>query len=299
LVLCAAPDAVAKPVDCPDGRYLVEVVAERAGLPDGQPIDLSLGTVAVSSVCPPAVARRFGFEAEGRWFGRVDARWPACVSGSPISGIRSRFDRTCTALKGKLLLRGGKRARFQASRVPQCGDGVLQGSEECDPRHGEPCCEDCRVVPGCSGPCQTDADCAAVARCEWNGGCGTTSGECRVGFDPSSCGGPVCGCDGQTYADACAASAARMPFEYYGACGTLCILGDDRLVCAPDKFCDAGGWRCDQKLPGSLGHCVAVPADPATCVPYNPIPICGCDGNVYQNECYRLAARVQWEACEQ
>ena len=296
-VLGVASDLAAKLPDCPDGEYQVEAVGERARLENGQPIDLLLGTVALPTVCPAAEAVPSPYAAPGRWFGRVQARWDAC--SAPIRGIRARFDPTCTALDGVLRLGRGRKVRFHSTRVAECGDGILQASEECD-APGDPCCTaDCHVVPGCSGPCQVDDDCAAVAYCDWGYGCEATQGECRLRSVAPCVSGNFCGCDGVTYSDSCTASAARVPLEYSGACGSHCILGDDRLVCAADSFCDIPGWQCDQKGAGTWGNCVAVPDDPASCVPYLPIPICGCDGVVYQNDCYRLAARVQWQACDQ
>jgi len=296
--LIVAASASAKPVDCPDGRYTIQSVGRRARIQDAQPIDLALGTIALPSVCPRMEAERWPFDTPGRWFGRVRARWVACDGESPIRGVHARFDRTCTELNGVVRLRGGRKVRFRSQRVPRCGDGIMQAPEVCDAT-SDPCCtEGCEALPHCTGtPCVADADCADVCYCDWGAVCGVGHGECRLRIDGACGAGPVCGCDGRTYESYCAASASAVPIEYAGACGTHCQLGDERLVCAPGLFCDVGGWRCDQKEPGAWGTCVAVPADPATCVPYNAVPICGCDGKVYENDCYRLAARVQWQAC--
>src|SRR5262245_10032997 len=293
--------AEGKGFNCPDGQFQIDVVGRRAALEPGQAIALDSHTVALPGRCPPAPAPERFTDLPDHWFLGVKATWDACAD-TRVRGIRARFGPTCTRLDGAFLLGRGRKVRFRSTRVAACGDGLVQAPEACD-APGDPCCtSDCRVVAGCSGPCPTDADCAAVAYCDWGSTCGETRGECRIpngGLFPCDGDAPVCGCDGITYPDRCEASAVGVPFRYFGACGTRCQLDDPGFACPDDLFCDVPGWRCDQKPQGSFGNCVSVPDDPATCVPYNPIRVCGCDGVVYQNDCYRLAARVQWEACEQ
>jgi len=298
--LAFVANADAKGLNCPDGRFLIDAIGRRAALEPGQEIALDSHTVALPGHCPPAPAPERFTDLPDRWFLRVKATWDACAADTRVRGIRARFEGTCTTLKGTFVLGPGRKARFRSTRVPSCGDGLVQAPEACDAPL-DPCCtSDCQVVAGCTGPCTTDADCAGVAYCDWGGTCGATQGECRLrngGLFPCSSDAPVCGCDGATYPDHCEASAVGVPVRYFGACGTHCQLDDPGFACPDGLFCDVPGFRCDQKPPGSFGNCVSVPDDPATCVPYNAVRICGCDGTVYPNDCYRLAARVQWGAC--
>ncbi len=84
---------------------------------------------------------------------------------------------------------------------------------------------------------------------------------------------PVCGENGTTYGNACAAGCAGADIAYDGICtGDACIADDD---CAPNQFCQRDG-NC-----GGEGVC-EIKAD--SCVD-KPSPICGCDGELYDSPC--------------
>jgi len=99
-------------------------------------------------------------------------------------------------------------------------------------------------------------------------------GVCAEAFNP------VCGCDGQTYANACEAANANVGVEYLGACG--------EPECTPKAACDYAHYCF------SDGGCYA----PGICNPrpggctleFNPV--CGCDGRTYGNACAAAGAGV-------
>ncbi|HEV8321247.1 MAG TPA: hypothetical protein VG389_06490 [Myxococcota bacterium] len=53
------------------------------------------------------------------------------------------------------------------------------------------------------------------------------------------------------------------------------------LTCAADEWCDFDGNDCAKSVGGGDPACVT---RPATCAP-DDLPVCGCDGIVYPNQC--------------
>jgi hypothetical protein len=100
---------------------------------------------------------------------------------------------------------------------------------------------------------------------------------------------PVCGCDGVTYSNDCEAAVAGVSVAQLGACaasGTSCggKLGG---VCQKGEYC---AWS-EAGACGSFdatGVCTAIP-DVCDTV---SAPVCGCDGQFYENECAAAAASV-------
>lgn len=85
---------------------------------------------------------------------------------------------------------------------------------------------------------------------------------------------PVCGTDGKTYGNTCAAGCAGVDVNYKGVCtGDSCT--DDGDCYAPNQFCQRDN-NC-----GGEGVC-EIKADAC---PAKDSPTCGCDGTVYSNPC--------------
>ena len=153
--------------------------------------------------------------------------------------------------------------------------------------------------------CTVDADCGDAEICRFNADaqCGENgeTGVCSPAI-PRPCArifAPVCGCNGQTYSNACLAYDTSI--AHGGECepeepepvGCGARLGD---TCADDEFCSFErqaicGWA------DATGVCQPRPR----CDRFVVNEVCGCDGQTYLTECFANASgtSIQHEgACE-
>jgi hypothetical protein len=140
---------------------------------------------------------------------------------------------------------------------------------------------------GCGGP--DDAGCDAGAYCDFAvGTCNgpTPAGTCTQ-VPTTACpstSSQVCGCDGKTYNNTCAASAAMQPLQVMAACP---CGGPGNAPCVGGQYCEFGTIGACLG-PNPTGTCQP---KPTTCTPV-PSPVCGCDGLTYKNGCEAAKAGV-------
>ena len=145
-------------------------------------------------------------------------------------------------------------------------------------------------------PCASNADCGTGLYCKKES-CGAPTGLCTgepdfmVCFVESRDGGQsACGCDHQTYLDACEAASYGINVDSEGACPPLpsgpCTLPAD---CGDPSYA-ALVFCMPTSCGAAAGSCTAIPG---VC-PSLFEPVCGCDGRMYSNACVAARARVGW-----
>nr|AIA12212.1 Kazal-type serine protease inhibitor domain protein [uncultured bacterium] len=228
---------------------------------------------------------------------RFVAEQTSCEAGTPGCAVCSTNadcgdELYCAKPVGRCAVAGTCQTRPHACTreyVPVCGcDGVTYPNR-CDAAangasiaHAGSCDENqcngvgrpCPALQFCELP---EGECHAADRA---GRCVPISPACTMEMDP------VCGCDGMMYSNDCVRRWAKTSKAHDGPCLAVCggIAG---IPCAAGEFCDLPAGECQGA--DFQGECLPVPDG---CLDIY-LPVCGCDGITYSNECSRRQAQVQ------
>ena len=175
--------------------------------------------------------------------------------------------------------------------VNECQDGACDDgnpftiNDQCvfliDPLAGLPLCE----CVGTTKACKDNADCDDGGQnppycqfdegtCEGPGVCTERPSICPLVWDP------VCGCDGNTYANDCVAAMAGVSVNHKGECVSAYCYSND--MCTPEEYCYFAECALES------GECKP---RPELCLLVWD-PVCGCDGKTYDNACLAAVAGV-------
>jgi hypothetical protein len=124
--------------------------------------------------------------------------------------------------------------------------------------------------------CQTNNDCESGFYCKKDS-CDTQNGTCSVRIEfCNEQHNQVCGCDGKTYANACAAASAGVNVKSDGKCE-----GGSQGDCQSNNDCGTGYFCAKNSCNATYGTCTQ---KMEFCITLYD-PVCGCNNHTYGNAC--------------
>jgi hypothetical protein len=209
------------------------------------------GTCGAGKFCRPAVGA-CGASAEGHCT-TIPEVCPPPIANIPVCGCDGvTYANACAAFAAGFGIASQGECEADQQACGGAGGGTCGAGEFCKRPLGE---------------CAGDAE----------GVCQSTPAVCQSNV------APVCGCDGVTYSNACAADGAGVTVDHEGACGEPAACdGTTGVTCPADQFCKHADGACGADVEGVCTD------RPLTCEPIDS-KVCACGGIGFPNACYANA----------
>jgi hypothetical protein len=231
----------------------------------------SSGIICITSPCPTFSADLLNRSAASFQVAEVDL---ARVSSDPSDGLAQLNQPEGLLLAGRRTTVRGPGGSATGLRANEYYLPFVAESQSCGGLLGQGCAD------GSFCNFSLDAMCGAA---DQTGVCAPIPEFCPEIFSP------VCGCDGNTYANTCFANAAGTSVASAGECAPPAQSCGSRgqASCEDGSYCDfPSGSDCGRAdAPGTCAE------RPQLC-PDIFLPVCGCDGKTYANSCNAARAGV-------